>query len=35
LDSRKKFQKIKWIACFKGGCFEAILSLKSSKNFRG
>jgi hypothetical protein len=35
LDSRKEFKKIKWIAWFKKGCFEAMLSLKSSKNFRG
>jgi hypothetical protein len=35
LDLRKKFKKIKCIACFKKGCFEAVLSLKSSKNFRG
>jgi hypothetical protein len=35
LDSREKFKKIKRIACFKKGCFEAVLSLKSSKNFRG
>jgi hypothetical protein len=28
---KKKVQKIKQIACFKKGCFEAVLSLKSSK----
>jgi hypothetical protein len=32
---KKKFKKKKKKACFKKGCFEAILSLKSSKNFRG
>ena len=35
MNSKIKFKKIKWIAWFKKGWFEVILSLKSSKNFRG
>jgi hypothetical protein len=35
LDSRNEFKKIKLIARFKKGCFEAILSLKSPRSFRG
>ena len=31
LDSRKELKIIIWLAWFKKGCFEAILSLKSSK----
>jgi hypothetical protein len=31
----KNSKKLKWIAWFQKGCFEAILSLKSPWSFRG